>query len=470
MSKSLTESAAEILGASLGGAMREPLQAYSAPDELGGEAPTGQISSIGAVAAAKAKEAPKPGMMGADGDKKSVSAGAPCGMCGSTPCQCDGPMSEEEELSEEEIDAYLDSLSEEELSELLENLSEDQIDEVSSALAYRAAGAAQEKAREFDTGSPTGSKAQKAYYAKSRKFKEYGAGQSEKESNARREAEATSKLSPAMQRKLAKEEVDLTEEEIQLALAEARKRKVDAAMAKSSCMEDVDALFNGESLSEEFRTKASTIFEAAVRSRVDFVVQQIEEENNEIIEEEIDAVRNQLSEQVDEYLNYVVESWVQENQLAIETGLRTEIAEDFINGLKNLFVEHYIEVPEEKADLVEEMASRVAETENIMEKMVEDMAHLKLALNESKSKEILRRACEGLTEMQVQKIKSLAEGVEFTTEGEYMDKLAVIRESYFPTRSVRSEAPTTVVETSEHQEVSDTMDYYVKAITKQLPK
>jgi hypothetical protein len=98
------------------------------------------------------------------------------------------------------------------------------------------------------------------------------------------------------------------------------------------------------------------------------------------------------------------------------------------------------------------------------------MAHLKLALNESKSKEILRRACEGLTEMQVQKIKSLAEGVEFTTEGEYMDKLAVIRESYFPTRSVRSEAPTTVVETSEHQEVSDTMDYYVKAITKQLPK
>lgn len=468
MSKSLSESAAEILSASLGGSMREPIQGAMGGDDLGGEAPTGQISSIGAVAASKTKEAPKPGQMGADGDKKAVSAAAPCGMCGSAPCKCDETMSEEEELSEEEIDAYLDSLSEEELSELLETLSEEQLDELSSGLAYRAAGETMKKAREFDSGSS----AQKALYARSRKFKEYGAGQSEKEKNSKKEAEMMSKLSPAMQRRvsLAKEEVDLSEEEIQQAIEEARKKKVDAAMAKSSCMEDVDALFNGESLSEEFRTKASTIFEAAVRSRVDLVVQQIEEENNEIIEEEIEAVRSQLTEQVDEYLNYVVESWVQENQLAIETGLRTEIAEDFINGLKNLFVEHYIEVPEEKADLVEEMASRVAETETILEKMAEDMAHMQVALNESKSKEILRRACEGLTEMQVQKIKSLAEGVEFTTEGEYMDKLAVIRESYFPTKSMRSEAPTTVVETAEPAEVSNAMDYYVKAITKQLPK
>jgi hypothetical protein len=469
MSKSLSESAAEILSASLGGSMREPMQGAMGGDDLGGEAPTGQISSIGAVAASKTKEAPKPGQMGADGDKKAVSAAAPCGMCGSAPCKCDETMSEEEELSEEEIDAYLDSLSEEELSELLETLSEEQIDELSSDLLQRAAGAAQNRSMRISRhtfASPEGA----AYVEKGKKFQAAADAKRTKEKEAAKASAVSKYVSPAMQRKLAKEEVDLSEEEIQQAIEEARKKKVDAAMAKSSCMEDVDALFNGESLSEEFRTKASTIFEAAVRSRVDLVVQQIEEENNEIIEEEIEAVRSQLTEQVDEYLNYVVESWVQENQLAIETGLRTEIAEDFINGLKNLFVEHYIEVPEEKADLVEEMASRVAETETILEKMAEDMAYMQVALNESKSKEILRRACEGLTEMQVQRIKSLAEGVEFTTEGEYMDKLAVIRESYFPTKSMRSEAPTTVVETAEPAEVSNAMDYYVKAITKQLPK
>jgi hypothetical protein len=133
-------------------------------------------------------------------------------------------------------------------------------------------------------------------------------------------------------------------------------------------------------------------------------------------------------------------------------------------------MEHYIEVPEEKADLVEEMAARVVESEELLEAMVEELDSVTIQLNEAKAHEILRRTCEGLTEMQVQKIKSLAEGVEFTTEGEYTEKLAMLRESYFSSKPLKAAAPQTVVETAEENAVSDVMNYYVNAITKTLPK
>lgn len=404
MSKSLSESAAEILNASLG-AMKEPLQQMSAGVvDLGGQTPSDYPSAIGSAAAASAKEAPKPGQTGAPAEGMKTTGAKKAATV----------EDEQEMMSEEELEAYLDTLTEEELEELLTSLEESE---------------------------------------------DYEDGEEEDEEDDSEEA------------KTMKEEPELSEEEILEAMKEARKKKVDAAMGRSSCMEDVDALFNGESLSEEFRTKATTIFEAAVRSRVESVVEQIEEENNAMLAEELAAMQEQLAEQVDEYLNYVVENWLEENKLAVETGLRTEIAEDFITGLKNLFAEHYIEVPEEKADLVEEMANRVAETEELMSEMVDAVEALTEQLNEAKATEILRRTCEGLTEMQVQKIKSLAEGVEFTTEGEYSEKLAVIRESYFPTKSFKGEAPAAIVETAVEQgEVSDVMSRYVQAITKTLPK
>lgn len=262
--------------------------------------------------------------------------------------------------------------------------------------------------------------------------------------------------------------VQMSEEEIAEARKAAMKKMVSDKM--SSCKEDVDALFNGESLSEEFRTKATTIFEAAVRARVEAVVEQIFTENEEILAETVASLQEDMANQVDEYLNYVVEGWLEDNQLAVETGLRAEIAEDFMAGLKNLFAEHYIEVPQEKADLVEEMAAKVVDAEKALAEQAEKFAAVTKALNESKSKEILRKICEGLTEVQVEKIKALAEGVEFTTEGDYTDKLAVIRENYFPSKSVKREAPQTVVETEEARDVSGVMDYYVKAISKTLPK
>jgi hypothetical protein len=265
------------------------------------------------------------------------------------------------------------------------------------------------------------------------------------------------------------EETELTDEQI----VEARKAAVKEMVAKnmSSCKEDVDALFNGEALSEEFRNKATTIFEAAVRARVEAIANNMVEEHEKILENTVAEIQEELSDQVDEYLNYVVENWMEENELAIETGIRSEISESFMDGLKNLFVEHYMEVPEDKADLVDAMAAEVAAAELALEEQAAKLAEVTKALNESKAVEILRKACEGLTEMQVAKIKALAEGVEFTTEGEYTEKLAVIRENYFPSgKTSKAAAPQVVVETEESKGSNSVMDYYVNAITKQLPK
>lgn len=266
------------------------------------------------------------------------------------------------------------------------------------------------------------------------------------------------------------EEAELSEED----LAEAKKEMMKGMVAKhkGSMKEDVDALFNGESLSEEFRTKATTIFEAAVQSRVEKIVEDVLADNDQVLSEAFDSIKTELSEQVDEYLNYVVEQWMSENAVAIETGLRAELVDDFISGLKNLFAEHYIDIPEEKADVVEELAVRVADLEEQATAVAAEKAALVEELNVAKKNEAIRKICEGLTEVQIGKMKSLAEGVEFTTEGDFNNKLATIRENYFPTNKVTSEVKV-AEETSEPQpevDVPSYMNHYVKAISKTLPK
>jgi hypothetical protein len=268
----------------------------------------------------------------------------------------------------------------------------------------------------------------------------------------------------------AEETVEVSEED----LAEAKKEMMKDMVAKhkGSMKEDVDALFNGESLSEEFRTKATTIFEAAVQSRVEKIVEDVISDNDKILEEAVEGIRVELAEQVDEYLNYVVEQWVIDNEVAIESGLRAELSEDFINGLKNLFAEHYIDLPEEKLEVAESLAEKVVELEEAAAASAEKLSALSKELNEAKKNESIRKVCEGLTETQIAKMKSLAEGVEFTTEGEFNNKLAVIRENYFPNKKIVSEV-TAAAETSEAQPEVDVPSYmanYVKAISKTLPK
>jgi hypothetical protein len=273
------------------------------------------------------------------------------------------------------------------------------------------------------------------------------------------------------------EEEEEEDEEDEKAMKEAFKNDMKKKHAKSMA-EDVDALFNGESLSEEFRTKATTIFEAAVNSRVDAILEDMMTENDAVLAEAVEELKNQMSTQVDEYLNYVVEQWVEDNQVAIEAGLRAELVDDFIGGLKNLFAEHYIEIPDEKVDVAQELANRVAELEESTVKTTEEVseiiASLTEQLNAAKKNEAIRKICEGLTEVQIEKMKSLAEGVEFTTEGEFDNKLATIRENYFPSKTnVKSEVKAlqeTAVEEPEVAEIHGMMKHYVNAIAKTAPK
>ena len=196
--------------------------------------------------------------------------------------------------------------------------------------------------------------------------------------------------------------------------------------------EDVDALLAGENLSEDFKSKATTIFEAAVTARVSSQMAQLEEAFEAQFDEAVESVKEELAAKVDDYLNYMVQEWMEENALSIEKGLRSEIVENFIDGLKNLFVEHYIDIPEEKVDVVEELADKVSSLEEELNAQINKSVELSKELNEHKKIEAIYAVCEGLTQTQVEKIATLAEGVEFTTEAEFAEKLEMIKESYFP--------------------------------------
>ena len=210
----------------------------------------------------------------------------------------------------------------------------------------------------------------------------------------------------------------------------------DKAMMKKMKMkekmkEDMDALFTGENLSEEFVSKATTIFEAAVIARAEEVIAEAEAELMEQFEAAIEEVKEDLAAKVDDYLNYMVEEWVKDNEIAIEKGLRAEIVEDFITGLKGLFEEHYIDIPTDKVDVVEELTSKVEELEEAYNEQIKSAIEMKKELNEHKKFEAIYAACEGLTQTQVEKLKSLAEGVDFTTDEEFATKLSTLKESYF---------------------------------------
>tara|TARA_R100001377_G_scaffold35821_2_gene19844 strand:+ start:743 stop:1912 length:1170 start_codon:yes stop_codon:yes gene_type:complete len=203
---------------------------------------------------------------------------------------------------------------------------------------------------------------------------------------------------------------------------------------KEKMKEDIDALFaDDKTISEDFRAKASTIFEARVLDRVVQIEEEIEAKYAGQLEETVDAIKVDLTEKVDGYLSYVVEQWMGDNEIAIESGLRSELTEEFISGMRNLFAEHYIDVPAEKVDLVDELATKVEELESKLDEEIERGIEYKKELTESRKNEIAHQVTEGLIDTQVAKIKTLAESVEFSTEDEYKDKLESIRENYFPT-------------------------------------
>jgi hypothetical protein len=235
--------------------------------------------------------------------------------------------------------------------------------------------------------------------------------------------------------------------------------------------EHVNALLAGEELSEEFRAKATAIFEAAVKQKVAEEIAVLEEAFAATLEEEVGRIEEELSTNVDDYLNYVVEQWTAENEVAIEASLRSELTEEFISGLRNLFVEHYIDIPEEAVSVVEEMGNKVAELEEKLNEEIERSVALSKMLNESKSNEILLNACDGLTDTQAEKLKSLAEGIEYADANEYAQKVSILKENYFST-SVKSDNVLDSAESSTDgkgmisEELQGPMAAYVRSLGK----
>ena len=233
--------------------------------------------------------------------------------------------------------------------------------------------------------------------------------------------------------------------------------------------DDLNALVSEEAtLSEGFKDKAALIFEAAINSKVGEAVERLEEQYAQELEEEISKTKEDLVEKVDNYLNYVVESWMEENKLAIQSGLRAEIAENFMGSLKDLFVESYIEVPESKVDLVDDLADEVKELEEQLNSQTEKNIEMKEALEELVRKDIIREASKDLAETQVAKLDQLAEGVTFEGPEEFANKIATLKESYFKSEAVESVVAEETEEESDDStvEINESMAQYLSAIRK----
>jgi len=212
---------------------------------------------------------------------------------------------------------------------------------------------------------------------------------------------------------------------------ESKKAKTKKEDIEVDVSADVSALVDGEELSEEFKTKAATIFEAAVKSKIAGIRKQIREESKKENDERIESMQTEMTENVDNYLNYTVKEWMTENKLAVETGVRNEVTESFISGLKKLFEEHYIDVPDEKEDVFENLVVEVAELEEKLDEQTEKHMETVKELNTYKAAHIFKTISEGMVDTDVEKLAELTEDVEYDTDEQYKEKLNIIKNSYF---------------------------------------
>ena len=232
--------------------------------------------------------------------------------------------------------------------------------------------------------------------------------------------------------------------------------------------DDVNALLGGEELSEEFRAKAKTIFEAAINSKVIAIREEIVREHEEKLSEEVEEIKVELQERVDSYLEYVADEWFVENQLAVENGLKADMTESFLEGMKGLFEEHYVQIPEEKYDVLKSMVEKLDDMETKLNEQIEKNINLNGRLAEAVADGILESVSDGLAATQKEKLASLAESVEFESDEEYREKLETLKESYFPHKGA---TPTSKTETlsegvaSAPEDISGSMAQYVKTLS-----
>ena len=278
--------------------------------------------------------------------------------------------------------------------------------------------------------------------------------------------------------KTAKEDVEVegevvaeeptTEEEV-VAENEISSEEEVVEVAEYDMEEDVNALLGGEDLSEDFKAKAKTIFETAINAKVAEVKEALEVEFQEKLDEEIETAKESLAERVDSYLEYVADEWFEENQLAVENGLKTEMTESFLEGMKGLFEEHYVQIPEDKYDVLESMVEKLDDMETKLNEQIEKNINLNGRLGESVAGSILGDVSEGLASTQKEKLASLAESVEFESETEYREKLETLKESYFTSKpnspSSKTESLSEGVDNTEGVgEISNSMSAYLKSL------
>ena len=273
-----------------------------------------------------------------------------------------------------------------------------------------------------------------------------------------------------------KDVIQATYDKMMAAYGEGAHEETEEEKAKSEAVENrlksidvsehLEALISGEGdLSEDFKRKAATVFEAAVKSKVRSEVERMEDEYKSELEENINTTKEELTEKVDSYMNYVVEEWMKENELAIERGLKGEIAEDFISGLKQLFEDHYVDVPDEKYDVLEAQSEKISELEGRINEMMEEQIQSKSVNSKLVKEQVVSEVTTDLAETEIEKFKSLIEDVDFSSEESYREKLGTLKESYFPKTQVLTETLDDV-ETGIAQDIdtSDSMAAYMSAI------
>jgi len=249
---------------------------------------------------------------------------------------------------------------------------------------------------------------------------------------------------------------------------EVKKEAIEKRVKEVDVAEHVEALVNGEGdLSEEFKRKAATVFEAAVKSKIRTEIVRLENEYEEKLKEDVQSATEEMTDKVDTYLNYVTEEWMKENELAIERGLKGEIAEDFISGLKQLFEDHYIDIPDEKYDVLEAQSEKISELESKLSETIEKNVSLKDNNATLVKEQVISEVSEDLADTEIEKFKSLIDDVDYSDEDSFREKLGTLKESYFPKTPI-SESTETVddVETGTAQDIDLTpsMDAYMSAI------
>ena len=257
------------------------------------------------------------------------------------------------------------------------------------------------------------------------------------------------------------------EEEDEDEMDEVRKEAIENRVKEIDVAEHVEALVNGEGdLSEEFKRKAATVFEAAVKSKIRTELERLESEYEVQLKENVQSATNEMTDKVDTYLNYVTDEWMKENELAVERGLKGEIAEDFISGLKQLFEDHYIDIPDDKYDVLEAQSEKISELESKLSETIEKNVSLKDGNAKLVREQVISEVYEGLADTEIEKFKSLTDDVEYTDEEAFREKLDTLKESYFPKTSMETTEINDDVETGTAQDIDLTpsMDAYMSAI------